>query len=131
LFSYTGIETGHTIASASGNLIVMPNNGWGGHVGIGTTNPAYPLQVNTGATQELYLTTNGHIHRVRFRNNPVYNPAKRDLRRGRYHRKRRQRKNNLRDRRSFIHDQRNKVLNLRHQHGRGKRRSNGQSNISL
>ena len=40
LFSYTGIKTGQTIASASGQLILMPNNGWGGQVGIGTVTPA-------------------------------------------------------------------------------------------
>ena len=39
LFSYTGIKTGQTIASVSGNLIVMSNNGYGGQVGIGYTNP--------------------------------------------------------------------------------------------
>jgi hypothetical protein len=39
-----------TIASISGNLIVMPNGGWGGNVGIGTTSPGYPLTVsNTSA----------------------------------------------------------------------------------
>lgn len=31
LFSYTGVKTGQTIASASGSLIVMPNNGYGGN----------------------------------------------------------------------------------------------------
>ncbi len=40
LLSFTGVKTGQTIASASGNLILMPNNGWGGQVGIGTTTPA-------------------------------------------------------------------------------------------
>ncbi|MCL5435283.1 MAG: site-specific integrase [Patescibacteria group bacterium] len=39
LFSFTGIKTGQTIASASGNLIVMPNNGWGGQAAIGYNNP--------------------------------------------------------------------------------------------
>ena len=45
LFSFTGIETGHTVASVSGNLVVMPNNGWGGLLGIGTTTPTAALTV--------------------------------------------------------------------------------------
>ena len=44
LFSFTGIKTGLTIASASGSLIIMPNNGWG-QVGIGTTTPITALDV--------------------------------------------------------------------------------------
>nr|MBI5455553.1 hypothetical protein [Candidatus Levybacteria bacterium] len=48
-FSYTGIQSGNTIASASGNLIVMPNNGWGGQVGIGTTTPNQALDVRSSS----------------------------------------------------------------------------------
>jgi len=41
VFAFTGLSTPlhQTQASISGNLIVMPNNGFGGTVGIGTTNP--------------------------------------------------------------------------------------------
>ncbi len=53
-FSFTGVKTGQTIASVSGNLIVMANNGWGGKVGIGTTNPVAMLDVyKTGTNQPL------------------------------------------------------------------------------
>ncbi len=45
LFSFSGVLTGNTIASASGNLILMPNNGWGGQLGIGTTTPNQALDV--------------------------------------------------------------------------------------
>lgn len=47
LFSYTGVKTGQTIASSSGNLILMANNGWGGQLGIGTTTitPGFNLSV--------------------------------------------------------------------------------------
>jgi len=45
LFSFSGVLTGQTIASVSGNLIVMPNNGWGGQLGIGTTNPQGVLDI--------------------------------------------------------------------------------------
>jgi len=45
LFSFTGIQSGQTIASTSGNLIIMPNNGWGGQLGIGTTAPNQALDV--------------------------------------------------------------------------------------
>jgi len=34
-----------TIASISGNLIVMANGGWGGNVGIGTTTPVQRLML--------------------------------------------------------------------------------------
>jgi len=44
-FSISGISNNQAIASLSGNLIVMPNNGWGGMVGIGTTNPGANLEV--------------------------------------------------------------------------------------
>ncbi len=62
LFSYTGIKTGQTIASLSGQLIVMPNNGWGGQVGIGTTTPISPLTIkgsNDSRTLGSELVTNG------------------------------------------------------------------------
>jgi site-specific recombinase XerD len=44
-FSVANIAKNQAVASLSGNLIVMPNNGWGGNVGIGTTNPATALDV--------------------------------------------------------------------------------------
>ena len=37
-FSFTGLSTGQTLASISGELSLMPNNGWGGGLGIGTNN---------------------------------------------------------------------------------------------
>ena len=47
-FAVLGLSTaGHqTTASVSGNFIVMPNNGYGGQVGIGTTSPLGALDVN-------------------------------------------------------------------------------------
>ena len=47
LFSVTGIASNQPVASVSGNLIVMPRNGWGGNVGIGTTSPSYLVHVST------------------------------------------------------------------------------------
>ena len=44
-FSVTGIANNQATASLSGNLIVMPNNGWGGNIGIGTTAPLSALDV--------------------------------------------------------------------------------------
>src|SRR5690606_18735447 len=40
--------TGPVTATVSGNLIVMPTNGAGGRVGIGTTNPLTTVQVGAG-----------------------------------------------------------------------------------
>ena len=53
LFSYTGIQSsGHqTIASVSGSLIIMPNNGYGGNVGIGTTTPKDNLTLGNGTSE--------------------------------------------------------------------------------
>ena len=44
-FSVSNIAKNQAIASLSGQFIVMPNNGWGGQVGIGITNPAYALDI--------------------------------------------------------------------------------------
>lgn len=46
-FAFTGLSslTNQTQASFSGQLIVMPNNGYSGKVGIGTINPSDELQV--------------------------------------------------------------------------------------
>ncbi|MCL6096364.1 MAG: site-specific integrase [Patescibacteria group bacterium] len=44
-FSVSNIAKNQALASLSGQLIVMPNNGWGGQVGIGTTNPTRALDV--------------------------------------------------------------------------------------
>ena len=40
-FAFTGLSsaTNQTIASISGNLIITPNNGFGGRIGVGTENP--------------------------------------------------------------------------------------------
>jgi hypothetical protein len=50
-FSVTGIAANQAVASLSGNLVVMPNasNGFGGNVGIGTTNPLSLLSVGSGS----------------------------------------------------------------------------------
>ena len=45
-FSITNIAKNQAVASLSGQLIVMPNTGWGGFAGIATTNPISQLQVN-------------------------------------------------------------------------------------
>jgi hypothetical protein len=45
------------IASISGNLIVMPNGGWGGNVGIGTTTPFNTLDVS-GAAGDIDICAN-------------------------------------------------------------------------
>ncbi|MCL6096327.1 MAG: hypothetical protein M1444_01410 [Patescibacteria group bacterium] len=66
LFSFTGIKTGQTIASASGNLIVMPNNGWGGRVGIGTTNPTKLFEVSGNQAGGV-----ARIHRISSSTNGV------------------------------------------------------------
>ena len=71
LFSFTGIKTGNTIASVSGSLIVMPNNGYG-QVGIGTTTPADLLSVNgnigvqNGNSLKLYNSGNTLYSRISF-----------------------------------------------------------------
>jgi hypothetical protein len=52
------------IASISGNLIVMPNGGWGGNVGIGTTSPGAPLNImrtaNSYTTNEMLRLNNNY-----------------------------------------------------------------------
>ena len=45
-FAVLNVNDNQPIASISGKFIVMPNNGWGGVMGIGTTDPLAPLQVN-------------------------------------------------------------------------------------
>lgn len=61
-FAFTGLGLANhqTQASFSGQLIIMPNNGYGGNVGIGTTTPGYPLDVAGNArligTGSTYLT---------------------------------------------------------------------------
>jgi site-specific recombinase XerD len=58
-----------TIASISGNLIVMPNGGWGGQVGIGTTSPtAGQLQIsNANDVNQLVIDKPaGHYGQVVF-----------------------------------------------------------------
>ena len=43
VFAFTGLMGNQTQASFSGQFIVMPNNGYGGNVGIGTTSPQATL----------------------------------------------------------------------------------------
>ncbi len=45
-FAVLNLNSNTTIATVSGNLIVMPNNGWGGRVGIGAITPTALLHVN-------------------------------------------------------------------------------------
>ena len=45
-FSITNVAKNQPIASVSGQLIVMPDNGWSGYVGIGTAAPSQALTVN-------------------------------------------------------------------------------------
>ena len=81
-FAFTGLMNNtasgnhQTQASFSGQLIVMPNNGYGGNVGIGITTPAYPLdvinttnpQLRLGYSTSLYATigadNNGNLNLV-------------------------------------------------------------------
>src|SRR3989344_4341327 len=58
-FTFTGLSslTNQTQASISGRLIVMPNNGYSGWVGIGTTNPTYPLSIVTTLPQGYRVST--------------------------------------------------------------------------
>jgi len=65
LFSFTGISTGQTQASISGNLVVMPNNGYGGRVGIGIINPGAALDVNGDVALEAQT---GGIRQIVFNN---------------------------------------------------------------
>ena len=44
-FAFTGLNSNQTQASFSGQFIVMPDNGYGGNVGIGKMNPSYSLDV--------------------------------------------------------------------------------------
>lgn len=62
LFSFTGVKTGNTIASVSGQLVVMANNGYGGQVGIGTTGPNTQLHIegNTPSMQIRSTTQNDY-----------------------------------------------------------------------
>ncbi len=50
-FSYKGVKTGQTIASISGQLLIIANNGYGGKVGIGTTNPKDNLTLGDGTAE--------------------------------------------------------------------------------
>lgn len=64
-FSVSNIAKNQAIASLSGNLIVMANNGWGGNVGIGTINPNSNLEVYgtkiTGANKDfISISSIGH-----------------------------------------------------------------------
>ena len=45
IFAFTGLKGNQTQASFSGQLVVMPNVGYGGKVGIGTTTPLVALDV--------------------------------------------------------------------------------------
>ncbi|HYM65105.1 MAG TPA: hypothetical protein VES68_01305, partial [Candidatus Sulfotelmatobacter sp.] len=55
IFSVLGASNPNhqTTASISGNLIVMPNNGFGPNVGIGTSNPGARLEINTANINNL------------------------------------------------------------------------------
>ncbi len=54
-FAVLGLNgTGPATATVAGNLIVMPKNGAGGNVGIGTTNPLARLQVNSTGDGTLF-----------------------------------------------------------------------------
>ena len=64
LFSYTGIKSGHTVASVSGNLVVEPNNGYGGQIllGGGRASDIDTLAANTlsiGTTNTTAITIGG------------------------------------------------------------------------
>jgi excisionase family DNA binding protein len=68
LFSVSGISTRQPIASLSGNLIVMQNNGWGGNVGIRNANPAYALDVNgsmsMGSNNTIYSNATDGAYKI-------------------------------------------------------------------
>ncbi|MBI3985061.1 MAG: site-specific integrase [Candidatus Levybacteria bacterium] len=83
-FAFTGLSSlsHQTQASISGQLIVMPNNGYGGKVGIGLTNPTAALDVKganetTGTNQLLALferdsTNNGGSGIIRVLSDTYY-----------------------------------------------------------
>ncbi len=54
-FAVLNLNSGQATASVSGNLIVMPDNGWGGNVGIGTISPGYNLHIQNTADAAIYL----------------------------------------------------------------------------
>ena len=65
VFAFTGLDSliHQSQASISGNLIVMPNNGFGGNLGIGTTTPSTKLQI-LGGTSVYDNTTGSHLFNI-------------------------------------------------------------------
>lgn len=66
LFSFTGVKTGQTIASVSGQLVLAPDNGYGGNLKFLGTNPSIfntgsnTLTINSGSTGNIQFFNNNN-----------------------------------------------------------------------